>query len=83
MLIDEKLLGLKRSIEELTQRRDKVAWQHEEITKSMQEEFGFSTVGAADKELKRLGSQADKLEKEIEKGLAQIHKNHQSLLEVV
>jgi hypothetical protein len=82
MGIEDQLMRMKRTMEELSQKRDRIVWETEQVQKEMKEQFGFNTVPAAEKELKKLEGQETKLEYELEKGIESIRKDHKTLLEM-
>ena len=81
--IEDRLLGMKRKIETLTQKLDRAKWEKEQVEKELLEKYGLKTAKDAEKAAKKLEVEAESIRKELEKGLAGIEDNYKDLLGMV
>ena len=81
--IEDRLLGMKRKIETLTQKLDRAKWEKEQLEKELLEKYGLKTAKDAEKAAKKLEAEAAAIREELEKGLTKIETDHKDLLGMV
>lgn len=71
----KKFLELKEQVEAAQQKADKAEGALEEVLKQLKRDFGCATIEAAQKKLKQLNKEKEKLEEEFNAGLEQYEKD--------
>lgn len=82
MNLDEKLLGMKRKLDKLAQDRDRANVERDLHAKRLLDEHGLKSVQAAEKAAEKMERDAEAIDKELEKGLEGIEREHFALLEM-
>lgn len=81
--IEDRLLGMKRKMESLSQKLERAKWEKEQVEKELLDKYGLKTAKDAEKAARKLEVEAESIRKELEKGLAGIETNYKDLLEMV
>ena len=80
--IEDRLLGMKRKIETLTEKLDRAKWEKEQLEKELLEKYGLKTAKDAEKAAKKLEAEAAAIREELDKGLTKIEEDFKDLLEM-
>lgn len=81
--IEDRLLGMKRKMESLSQKLERAKWEKEQVEKELLEKYGLKTAKDAEKAAKKLEAEAAAIREELEKGLTKIETDHKDLLGMV
>lgn len=82
MTIEDKLLSIKHKLDSLAQKRDRRAWEVEQLEKELLDKYGLKTVDAALKEAESAKAKAEALRSEAEARLRDIQDKYSALLEM-